>query len=377
MVVLTAMRTAPLLLITLLMAACSGGRRLAKEAMRMEDQGRLEEAYKMWYVARDAKPKRDLPAVGLVRTGQQLLDRLEGEASSAYLAGDHERGEVLWKAAEHFRNSAKVRGVDLRSDPLLEQRKAHSTSTEAERRYAEAEQAYRQDRFSDVVDLTNRVLELVPDHREARYLRDLARVEPLYRSAMLAFERRQWRQAHDGFQQVLMLDPAYKDARERLGNAQRNGAYTMAIVTLESDPRNSKMRSAAEAIVTAAKEELLKRRDPFLILVTRDNTAALLAEQQRVLNGVYDDRSAAQAGRLLGARFVLTAKLLRYDEGIGRQIEMQVHLMDASTGRIHRSELVQMAKQEIRRDRPVRDQLIDFASKRMSDLLIGFDPEPE
>jgi hypothetical protein len=111
------------------------------------------------------------------------------------------------------------------------------------------------------------------------------------------------------------------------------------------------------------------------VLVAREQTDALLEEQQRSLDGIYDERTAARAGQLLGAKYVLMTKLLRYEEGIGRHLEMQVNLMDASTGRIHRSELVHVAKQDLGRGGSVRSLLIARAAERTAALLKGFDPE--
>jgi hypothetical protein len=121
------------------------------------------------------------------------------------------------------------------------------------------------------------------------------------------------------------------------------------------------------------KQEVLDLNDPLIVLVDRDNTEEILAEQQRQMSGVYDDRSVAAAGKLLGARYVLTGKILRFDDVLRKEIEVQMQLLDAESGRILLAEIVRVNKQEIGRGAP-RAQLLERAAKRMALQLAEFDP---
>ncbi|NUQ16427.1 MAG: hypothetical protein HUU33_14030 [Flavobacteriales bacterium] len=223
-----------------------------------------------------------------------------------------------------------------------------------------------------------------PDNVNARiapHLLRMAELEPRYRQARRAFEEGRWREAHAALEALLVDDPAYKDARLLRDAARTNASYTVTHVAVEEEGVAARATYAArvkgvpEALNTAIQEGLLALHDPFLVLVVNDHPDVLLAQQKHALEGIHDESTAARAGQLLGAQFVLATKLLRYEEGVGRHLEMQVNLMDASTGRIHRSELVHVAKQDLGRGASVRSLLIDKAAARAATLLRDFDPE--
>jgi hypothetical protein len=121
------------------------------------------------------------------------------------------------------------------------------------------------------------------------------------------------------------------------------------------------------------KQEILDLKNPLIILVDRDHTDELLAEQQRNMSGVYDDRYVAEAGKLIGAQYVLTGRILRFDDVLSKQIEVQMQLLDAESGRILMADVVRVNKQEIARGAP-RAQLLERAAERMALRLAEFDP---
>jgi hypothetical protein len=123
----------------------------------------------------------------------------------------------------------------------------------------------------------------------------------------------------------------------------------------------------------AVKQAVLDLNDPLIILVDRENTDQLLAEQQRAMEGIYDDAHVAEAGKLLGARYVLSVRILRFDDIFSKQAEVQAVLLDTETGAIRLSEVVRVNKEELGKGAP-RAQLIDRAAKRIATQIGAFDP---
>lgn len=371
-------RLAPLLL---LLAACSGAGRLVRDGERAEAAGHLEAAHAAYRHALQERPGQARAFLGAQRTARQVLGQLEAAAAAAYLADDHELGEQRWRAVNEFVAQAAADGLTLQRDPGLEQRRQQARQAHVAALYQRAEQAFREDRFEACGDLLGQVIALDPDHADAAHLLRMAELEPRYRQARRAFEEGRWREAHAALEALLVDDPAYKDARLLRDAARTNASYTVTHVAVEEEGVAARATYAArvkgvpEALNTAIQEGLLALHDPFLVLVVNDHPDVLLAQQKHALEGIHDESTAARAGQLLGAQFVLATKLLRYEEGVGRHLEMQVSLMDASTGRIHRSELVHVAKQDLGRGASVRSLLIDKAAARAAALLRDFDPE--
>ncbi|MBK6369786.1 MAG: hypothetical protein IPF64_08160 [Flavobacteriales bacterium] len=91
------------------------------------------------------------------------------------------------------------------------------------------------------------------------------------------------------------------------------------------------------------------------------------------MQGTYDDRYAAEAGDLLGALYVLTGRILRFDDILIKQIEVQIQMLDVQTGRIMMADMVRVNRQEIGKGTP-RAQLLERAAARIAQRISEFDP---
>jgi hypothetical protein len=251
---------------------------------------------------------------------------------------------------------------------------------EADLALGKAREALSGDRFEEAEELARRCLKFDPERTEAEYVAKLAVIEPFYRQGRRAMELGLWRDGYRTFKRVTDRDAGYKDAWNLQEQCREQAQLVIAYVPLYNGSIYANEFStvlggtSVEAQLAATiKEAILNLNDPLIVLVDRDNTDRLLAEQRRQMSGVYDDRYGAEAGKLLGANYVLTGKVLRFDDVLSKQIEVQVQLIDTESGRIHLSELVRVNKQELARGAP-RAQLLERASKRAALRVAEFDP---
>lgn len=374
------MRPTSLLLLLLVLAGCGGTRRQLSNAAALEQGGMLEQAYRAYAEVHDRRPA-DAPALlGMKRTAQARYDRIAREASAAYLAGDRTRGDDLYRQAAQVLAEGEREQLELRPDPILDQRRQEALSSWARATYDQALDAFRNDRFEECQRLCDRVLREVKDMKDAENLRRMAELEPMYREARYAAQLGLWRTAYRTMKRVTDKDPGYKDAWTELERFRAKAAWTLAYVPLynamlyQGSLVSATMPGQIESSLRAAvKQAVLDLDDPLIILVDRENTDQLLAEQQRTLEGIYDDAYAAQAGKLLGARYTLSVRILRFDDIFSKQAEVQLTLLDNETGAIGLSEVVRVNKEELARGAP-RAQLIDRAAKRIAAHVGGFDP---
>lgn len=354
-------------------------RKKLEQAATYERAGMLREAFDRYEKLYKGKARNVEAHVGMQRTAQGLLDRIQQETSGFYLLNEYAAGEQKRQEANQFKQAMERKGLQLQWDPILQQRRREAQLHEANKLYEQADAAFRADRFSEAEELVLKSLGLNGDRKEATYLLKLTQLEPMYRQGKRAMELGLWRDAFRAFKRVTDRDAAYKDAWSLQDQAKANAQVILAYVPLFNKGLYGNGISLAgegqlEAQLAATvKQSILDLKEPLLILVDRDNTEQLLAEQQRQMSGVYDDRYVVDAGKLLGARYVLTAKVLRYDELLRREIEVQVQLLDAENGRIHVSEIVRVNKQEIGRGN-TRSQLMERAAKRMAQRILAFDP---
>ena len=374
------MRSVVVLFILLLFAcACNTTRKSMEAAALYEREGMFQEAYDQYAAIFARKPKTVEARVGMKRTAQALFDRLQDKASAFYMANDLNNGDRARQEGLYFQSAMQREGLELQWSPLFEQRRAQATHTEADRLFQAADAAFRIDRFSEAEELANQSLRLEPDRKETSYLLQLAQLEPHYRQGKRAMETSLWRSAFAELKRVTDVDMGYKDAWALQDDCRQKASYALAYVplfnsTLYVNELGASFAGQVEAQLAAnVKQALLELNDPLIILVDRDNTDQLLAEQQRQMSGVYDDRYVAEAGKLLGARYVLTGKILRFDDLLRKEIEVQMQLIETETGRIHLSEIVRVNKQEIIRGAP-RAQLLERSSKRIASKIADFDP---
>lgn len=371
----------PLLLLSflLLVIAASAQRKKLEQAATYERAGMFQEAFDRYEKLYKGKAKNVEAHVGMQRTAQALLDRIQQEASGFYLLNDLAAGERKQQEAARSKQDMERKGLQLQWDPMLQPRRREAQLHEANKLYEQADAAFRADRFAEAEELVGKSLALNAERKEAIYLQKLARLEPLYRQGKRAMELGLWRDAFRAFQRVTDRDVGYRDAWAMQDQAKENAQVILAYVPLFNQGLYvSGFGLIAEGqletqLAATVKQSILNLKEPLLILVDRDNTEQLLAEQQRQLSGIYDDRYVVDAGKLIGARYVLTAKLLRYDEILRREIEVQVQLLDAENGRIHLSEIVRVNKQELARGN-TRNQLLERSAKRMAQRVVDFDP---
>ncbi len=372
------MRYMRFLLICLLLTSCTSGRKHLERAALYEREGMLQEAYYGYAALYGKKPRSVEAHVGMKRTAQGLLDRLLQEASFHYLKHDLTLGDRYKVKAEDHRAGMERQGLRLEWDPTLEERRRTACVHLAGICFGEAQEAFRQGRFKDAEETCGRCLSLDPEHRDALHLKKLAQLEPKYLQANKAMELGLWRDAFTLYASITDKDPAYKDSWQWLEECRNKASYTLAYVPGSGTGRTISVdqlfggNGLELQLAANMKRALLDLEDPLMILIDRENQDGLLAEQMRGLSGLYDERHAAEAGRLLGASHVLTARILKFDDVLGRNAEIQFQLIEVATGRIHIADVVRVNKQEIAKGN-TRIQLLEKASERVAERLKGFD----
>ena len=364
----------------LLPAGCASVSRQLEDARTYEREGMLREAHTRYAAVYERRQRNVDAHIGMQRTAQAWLDRLESEASGHYLSGTLDRADKAYADADQYAARMQRQGLSLVRDPLLPVRRREARQQSADALYEQADTAFRTDRFGEAEQLAAQVLRLQPDRREAEHLRKLAQLEPRYREGLRAEELGLWRDAYHRYKQVTDRDPAYREAWTRMEHARLQASYTLAYVpvfdtTTYSDVWGMRMQpGAAElALAAAVRKAVLDLDDPLIMLIDRENTEQLLAEQQRAMNGTFDDAHVAEAGQLMGARFVLACRLTRYDEVLTRQAEVLWQVIDAETGRIQLAGSVRVTRHELEKGN-TRAQLADLAASKIAAQIKDFDP---
>lgn len=365
-------------LFLLVLFGCAAQRGL-REGAALESAGRIAEAKAAYAEVWERKPGNTQAREGFKRMAQVELNDLMNGAKMSYRASGLKEGDPQRQRALDFRRTIVAMGIDLKWDAEVDAVREETRLREAEALFQIASEAFREDRFQQAIELAKQCLQLDPKHREAGHLIRMSEAEPLYREAQQAEQLGLWRKAHERYASVARLDAAHKDVMLRLEHCKRMARYTLAYLPVQQSRSKRTILGfeigsgpVDQELAALVQHELLALKDPFLQLVDRGSTEVILAEQRRQMSGPFSEQ-VAEAGKLLGARYILTGRVLKYDDLLKRDLEVQVQVIDAETGRIHLSEVARASKSDVAREGTAR--LTDVVARRIAALLKGFDPQ--
>lgn len=366
-----------LLLLFPLLIGCAGVRTQVREAEALNQRGAVREAMAAYKAIDLRRPGRPDVRAGLQSAAQRVFDRMEDAASAYYMAGDYPGGEQARLDAETFKDECARQGLRVEWSGFFSMRRTEARVEWLDDLYNRAEQAFKDDRFNEAADMAGRVLQHDPERTHAQHLQRMARCEPKYRDGKQAFDLGSFGQAYRILREVAVLDPNYKDNARILQSAKDKASFTLVYLVVPSakpsrwNEKRVVKPSTDEVLLAGAMEEaIVELRDPLVKIIDRKHTEALLAEQLRALNGGVQEGTAAQAGQLLGAQFVLTGEVLVMNDD---RIDLRISLIDASTGRIHVAQQATALRKEVQRGQPVRAQLMSIVAHRAAGYLRDFD----
>ncbi len=373
------MRHAWLFLIPLLVA-CGSQRRQLDAARVYEEGGMHWEAYSAYRELYTRKPTMATAHVGMQRAAKALVMGKAAAAIAAYDNGDIKGGDGMRDETATFRRRFATDGVSLQEEPGLEAARSQALAREARNAMEQAETAYRASKFEEAAIAATRALELDPTLKEAEYLQRVAQLETRYQQALRAEELGLLHDAYRAYSWITEKDIGYKDAWQRLASIRERVHFTLAIVPLYNNGIYTVMLGGTpglveQQLIANIESAILALNDASIILVDRDRTDVLLAEQQRSMEATYDERYVVNAGRLMGAARVLAPRIIRFDDILNRHIEVQIQIIDTGTGRIELSQVLGVTKDELRTGN-TRTQLIELVAGKIARSIAAFKPAP-
>ncbi len=303
------------LLVVIGLSGCNSPKSLYKKGSKMESAGLNKEAADYYYQSLLKNPDYIDSRQGLYRTGEQVLNN---ELSSFFQQSQMEQEKdaiYTFLRAKAFKDKLATVNVDLNIPSQyiadFEQLKANYLSEQYEigleyldeENYAAAEAVFKE------------IGKLEPNYKDSQNLEHIAYIEPFYRKGKTALEENKYRTAYYAFDEVINTDPNYKDATELRDEALETGLITLGIISFENGTRINNANKKAEAFILNA---LSNTDDPFLKVIDRTNFNQLIEEQRLNLSGVVDESTAAEAGKLLGVKFLLGGTLLQITKEAGK-----------------------------------------------------------
>lgn len=292
------------------MIGCSGSKAFVKRGMKMEEVGMMQQAANFYYTAVTKDAYNPDALAGMQRAGQWVLNDYLARFDEARLAGNRGSAVSAFEKAKAYQNKVERLGIGLLILSETEAAYIRVKNDHLEEVYEEAVAHLEIEAFSESLRDFDEVLRLDPEYKDAKSLADIAYCEPLYRNGLKALEREHWRSAHDDFNACVARDANFKDAKVLRDECLEKGQFAIALVNFENGSNRLGMETKLKSYVQQA---LGESQDPFLHLVDRENQELILQEQQLTLSGVIDANSSVEVGGLMGAKAILKGTVISCD----------------------------------------------------------------
>lgn len=359
-----------LILCAIIISGCTGTRKMLHDAQMLEDSGMKSRAFEQYQAVYQIKgDTRAL--VGMRRVAQGLLDDQFRNAQMLCMREDHEAALDQYERA--FIYAGQHSTLELKIQPGAREQQQQCRQSYGENLYKKAEAAVLDERYEEARILLDKLRRIDSNNRRADYLSVLAEIIPNYNLGKKAYELGLYRDAYYHFLEVTRRDAGYKDALALRDESLSRSRIVLAYLQVENPKID---RAIAADLGAMIKNAVLNLKDPFIHLVDRENIEQIITEQIKGMSGLIDEKTAIQAGRLTGARYLLTGELLRYEHmtapqrsverkaflgpitsskkvryteyrlGRGLDVTFRYQIIDAETGRMYASEVLQFSERD-------------------------------
>jgi curli biogenesis system outer membrane secretion channel CsgG len=296
------------LLCAWVLVACNTQKKALSEAQSLRATGQHQLAFDRYYGIYSAEPTSVEAYRGLKETGSYLVNMAYAQVQM--LVGQ-ERYDAALNAldeAERFYN--QYVWLEFQRPFYAQTIRQEIHQAIADSNFALAKDAVQHERWDDARMYLNIARRYDRSKEEIEYLDLMIRILPDYKRGQKAMELKLYQEAYGFFEKVSHIDADFGDVLNLMDECLALGRITLAVVQL---PQDSGTRVQDRALVSSVKQALLARNNPFIRLVSRDDLDFLLEEQRNSMMGTFDERALIEAGKLLGAEYIILGDLLKYD----------------------------------------------------------------
>ncbi|MFY8077519.1 MAG: CsgG/HfaB family protein [Flavobacteriales bacterium] len=203
----------------------------------------------------------------------------------------------------------KNKSLDVKEPNGLKDFIVQSKRNYCESLYKQAEADVLAFKYDDARVKLNLIRGFFEDFPNLDYLESLCVLYPNYYLATKSMSEGRFRDAYEALKIIESVDPSFKDSKQMLESCLKQGRITVAYVVVDREKVKNDIEKEMGAHVM---QSLLDDKDPFLTLLDRDYTSRLLEEQKLGMSGLYDEQTLIQAGKLVGAEYILLGEIIEY-----------------------------------------------------------------
>ena len=286
--------------------SCSGINKMTKMAFTFEQEGMYKQASEYYINALNIKRNHIDASIGLKRTSQKVLDVYLEDFFKVHTSNDYKNAVYTYLKAIDWKNKISRYNISLNTPDYYLSYYNEDLEHYLNHLYEKAQISLDKEDFYSAKSTLSEIINLNPNFKDAKSLKEFAHLEPIYRSANDAIESGEYRKAYYLFKQTT----SYKDSDELLEYSLEKAQFPIAVMPFENGSTTLNAHKAFQAQFT---QTFIQNKNPFIIVTDRSHIETILAEQELGISGMVDYQTAAKAGDLLGVKGLLTGTVVSLD----------------------------------------------------------------
>ncbi len=337
------------------LSGCTTSKSLMKDGYSYSEAGMHQEAVDSFKASLTRKSSNVDARTGLKTSAQRVLDRLLDDYNQADMSANDADAVYRYLDSENFLNEIKAYNIELFIPNHYKRSFEKNRTSFLGRLYDEGMTFLDGEDFDQAQARFDEILNIDPEYRDVKSLKGTSVMEPKYRAANELMEQRRYREAYALYDAVTRRDASYKDAYERREEALQAGRFVLAVLPFE----NSSLEPNVEKRIHAyAVNNLVGSSNPFLKVVDRQNLDEIIAEQDFSLSGLANDASAVEVGNLTGAHAILLGQVIDFRVDPGQLRMTHIEAYESYSESVLQDD---GSKKDITKYRPVR--YMDYTNK--------------
>jgi hypothetical protein len=304
------MRNFCLIISVLLLVSGCASKRFTKQAAKFEQAGLCEDAAEYYYEAVKRKDSNVEAKLGLRKNGQITLDNKLSAFMKAYNSADYQNAVYKYKDAESYSNKLKTVSVDLNFPESYISYYDEAKGDFLNKKYADGLEKLNREDFKGARKIFDEILEVEPNYKDVKEKNTIARYEPLYREANQFFENGFYRKAYGKFTEILTGTGGYKLAASLKDEALEKG--TIFILIPDFGSGKNLTSDDSKAVTTKVKSMIGSLTNPFIKIIDPASINISLDENGKI---------NMQAANLAGIKAVLSGNLNEVAKTDGKLIK--------------------------------------------------------
>lgn len=257
-----------LIILAVIIGTILGGcasKRYMNKALELEEAGLISEAAGLYLRSLQSNDDNIDSKLGLKRTGQVVLNNKSDEFMAFYRNSQHKEAVYAFLDAQKYHAQVRHFGINLDFSENIHTYYQEVKDIFLNNLYGEAINALNTENFENALSLLNEILKIEPNYRDAAQRWVTARFEPVYRDGIDFLKAGKNRSAYYAFNEILSNNGEYKEASKLQNEAREKALIRIGIIPFGS--LNLSEKNIGDEIQTYVASQISRQKSPFYEII--------------------------------------------------------------------------------------------------------------